>query len=127
MGLSTVFLTSGFARSLASILVCRFMLALRQFDSSNASATDSGTSPIRDDTASTVLRFGAQPSESLPAFFAHPVHVDWSLSETEPDAIADDRSEWRDLDVATMLEMPLYSDPTPDWSQPARGRVQHSA
>ncbi|PIL32835.1 hypothetical protein GSI_04952 [Ganoderma sinense ZZ0214-1] len=112
---------------LSSILVCRFMLSLRRFDASIVSATNSGIgSRVRDHTASTLLQFGAQPSESLPAFitsFAHPVHVDWSLSEAEADAIVDDGSESREMDaMATRLEtLPsgCYSDPMSE-GQPAK-------
>ncbi|PIL32833.1 hypothetical protein GSI_04950 [Ganoderma sinense ZZ0214-1] len=114
---------------LASILVCRFMLSLRQFDASVSYATELGTdSRLRDHTASTVLRFGAQPSESLPALiapFAHPVHVDWSQSETEPEAVSDRGSEWRETDViGTETETLRSSDRTPEGQL---AKTEHSA
>ncbi|KAM5543652.1 hypothetical protein V8D89_002903 [Ganoderma adspersum] len=78
--------------SITSIIVCRFMLSLRQFDASIAYATRSGIgsdSPVREHTAgSIVLQFAAQPADSLPPFlssFAHPIHVDSDLSETDSD------------------------------------------
>ncbi|PIL32850.1 hypothetical protein GSI_04967 [Ganoderma sinense ZZ0214-1] len=83
-----------------SLLTCHFMLSLRQFDSTVASTTDSRLGPqLREHVASTVLQFGAQPSNNLPsaiASFAHPVHVDDSLFETDSDAIvgSEDGSEW---------------------------------
>ncbi|KAM5536834.1 hypothetical protein V8D89_009552 [Ganoderma adspersum] len=93
---------SEFFDPVSSILVCRFMLALRRFDSSTGSTTHLGPSSesrIRDHgTASTVLQFAAQPSDSLPAFivsFAQPVHVDSSLLGAGPD----DEYEWREMDV----------------------------
>ena len=46
--------------------------------------------------ADTVLEFGAQPSDSLPATiasFAHPVHVDTILAEMDQDAIFDTEFE----------------------------------
>ncbi|KAI1786612.1 hypothetical protein LXA43DRAFT_48941, partial [Ganoderma leucocontextum] len=90
---------------ITSILTCRFMLSLRQFDSTIASSTFSGPgSRVREHTSALadVLRFAAQPSDSLPSFiasFAHPVHVDSALSETDSDEIVDDGSEWREMDV----------------------------
>ncbi|KAI1786647.1 hypothetical protein LXA43DRAFT_1099039 [Ganoderma leucocontextum] len=97
---------------ITSILTCRFILSLRQFDSNIASATCSGRgSRGCEHAASTVLEFAAQPSESLPAFiasFAHPVHVDSAghseaLSEVdcESDAVVDDGPEGREMDVVT--------------------------
>ena len=93
-----------YTRSLASILVCRFMLSLRQFDASVVSATESGAgSQAPDHMASTVLQFGAEPSDTLPSFiasFAHPVHVDKEISEddSDPSSLGDD-SEWREMGV----------------------------
>ncbi|KAM5545101.1 hypothetical protein V8D89_001212 [Ganoderma adspersum] len=115
---------------ITSILVCHFMLSLRQFDSELANPTSyigAGTQS-RDHTVSTVIRFGAQPSESLPPFiasFAHPVHVDWSLSESDLDfdgetdagGVGEDdgRSEWREMDVvAAALETPSCQSLAPD-------------
>ncbi|KAM5545083.1 hypothetical protein V8D89_001194 [Ganoderma adspersum] len=116
---------------IASILVCHFMLSLRQFDSNAAFAADSGAgSRIRDHMASTGLQFGAQPSESLPAFiasFAHPVHVDWSLSETEPGTIVNNGSEQREMDaMATESEAPPRSDSTPEGEPASKPGVEHS-
>ncbi|KAI1782329.1 hypothetical protein LXA43DRAFT_1187693 [Ganoderma leucocontextum] len=89
---------------IASILTCHFMLSLRQFDN-------------QEHTASTVLQFGARPSDSLPAFiasFAYPVHVDSALSQTDPDAIVDDGSEWREMDVvAPARTTPSYQSTSP--------------
>ena len=118
------------------------MLSLRQFDSELANPTSyiGGGTQSRDQTVSTVIRFGAQPSESLPPFiasFAHPVHVGWSLSESDLDPDLDmdwerdadgvggnGRSEWQEMDVvATALETPscqsLAPDHkhTPDWQR----------
>ncbi len=97
------FLTHRHECRVTSILTCRFMLSLRQFDSTVASATYSGMgSRVREHMASTVLEFGAQPSDSLPALissFAHPVHVDESLFEMDPDYIAEDGPEGREIDV----------------------------
>ncbi|KAI1781600.1 hypothetical protein LXA43DRAFT_671243 [Ganoderma leucocontextum] len=98
---------------ITSILVCRFILQLRQFDSSPASGRYSEAgSRVREHTASSdVLQFAAQPSESLPTFltsFAHPVHVVSALSnsETDPDAIDDDGAGWQEMDVVA----PTMSD-----------------
>ncbi|KAI1786608.1 hypothetical protein LXA43DRAFT_48708 [Ganoderma leucocontextum] len=105
---------------ITSILVCHFMLSLRQFDSNMVANATSGTgSESRDHTMLTVLQFGARPSESLPSFiasFAHPVHVDWSLSETDSDGLGDDDGlEWREMDkVATTLSCP-DRDHRPEW------------
>ena len=68
---------------MTSILTCRFMLALRQFDNTVAAATRSGLGPqLREHVESAVLQFGAQPSDSLPelvASFSYPIHLDTSL------------------------------------------------
>ncbi|KAM5545067.1 hypothetical protein V8D89_001178 [Ganoderma adspersum] len=72
---------------IVSILVCRFMLSIRAFDSTLSSMATLPGIPS-ENAASMVLPFGAQPSDSLPAFissFAHPVHVDSPLSEMHPD------------------------------------------
>ncbi|KAM5543380.1 hypothetical protein V8D89_002965 [Ganoderma adspersum] len=116
---------------IASILICHFMLSLPQFDSNAAFAADSGAgSRIRDHMASTGLQFGVQPSELLPAFivsFAHPVHVDWSLSETEPGTIVNNGSERQEMDVmATESEAPPRSDSTPEGEPASKPRVEHS-
>ncbi|KAM5539585.1 hypothetical protein V8D89_006694 [Ganoderma adspersum] len=83
-------------RSITSILVCHFMLYLREFDS-NASATQG--SQIREHAGSTFLEFSAKPSYSLPAFiasFANPVHVhpdNWSETASDSDVIGGGDSE----------------------------------
>ena len=73
--------------SVTSILLCRFILSLRQFDSAIQSATYSGLDlQLREHVASTVLQFGAERSDSLPAVvasFAHPIHVDPALFESD--------------------------------------------
>ncbi|KAI1784502.1 hypothetical protein LXA43DRAFT_210190 [Ganoderma leucocontextum] len=111
---------AAFYNPITSILTCRFMLSLRQLDSSTASGTYSRPgSRVRDHAASTVLRFAAQPSDSLPSFiasFAHPVHVDSSLSETDPDEIVDDGSEWREMEE---LKAPTRTTRTPSCQSPA--------
>lgn len=51
-----------------------------------------------------VLQFAAQPSSSLPASiatFAHPVHLDSALCETDGDVMGADGSEWREVDEVT--------------------------
>ena len=61
----------------------------------------SGTQ-VQEQTASKMLQFAAQPSDSLPSFitsFSHPVHVDSVLSETVPDSVVDDGSDSREMDV----------------------------
>lgn len=105
------------------------MLSLRQFDASVVSATESGAdSQAPDHMASTVLQFGAQPSATLPAFiasFAHPVHLDWSPSESKPNV--DDGPEAREVDgMATTLDILSHPDSTLRLeSQPAK--MEHSA
>ncbi|PIL32817.1 hypothetical protein GSI_04934 [Ganoderma sinense ZZ0214-1] len=86
---------------ITSILVCRFVLSLRQFDNtlrSSATLPEISSSQLREHTASMVLPFGAQPSDNLPAFissFAHPVHVTSDLPEVgETGATIDDRADW---------------------------------
>ena len=90
----------GVQRSITSILVCRFMLSLREFDSSNASLALSiphaSGSQLHDHAGSTFLQFSAQPSHNLPAFiasFANPVHVhsgDWSETASDSDVSGGD-------------------------------------
>ncbi len=105
------------------------MLSLRQFDST---IMESMTGPqLREHTASTVLRFGAQPSNSLPAFitsFAHPVHVvDWDMSEADSENTYIDNwlePEGQELDVIAAPALPVEGpsrppSPTPD-SQPTK-------
>ncbi|KAI1782262.1 hypothetical protein LXA43DRAFT_1104450 [Ganoderma leucocontextum] len=121
---------SGFYDPITSILVCRFMLSLRQFDSSPASVTYSETgSRVRKHTASRdVLQFAAQPSDCLPASiasFAHPVHVDSALSdsETDPDAIDDNGAEWQEMDMAAPTRTTAASQ-SPAREQPSE--LEHS-
>lgn len=84
---------------MTSILVCRFMLSLRQFDARIASATNFGIgSQTRGDT--TVLQFAARASDSLPDFlatFANPVHVESGLRNAD-DALMDEYERWREID-----------------------------
>ena len=88
--------------SIAAILTCRFMLLLRQFDSTLTDTTASGHGTgVREHMASTVLQFGAQPSYSLPAMiasFANPVHVDPDKG-LDIDAIFDNRIEVQEPDA----------------------------
>ncbi|KAI1786614.1 hypothetical protein LXA43DRAFT_1109322 [Ganoderma leucocontextum] len=89
---------------IAAILICRFMLSLRQFDSTIASSRYSGPgSRVREHTAfGDVLQFAAQPSDTLPSFiasFAHPIHVDSYLSDEDPDATVEEGSEGPGMDV----------------------------
>ena len=62
--------------------------------------------------ASTVLEFAAQPSNSLPTLissFSHPVHVDESLFEMDPEQAADTGPQGRETDVvAPAPEGPSY-------------------
>lgn len=115
----------GHEHSLASILTCRFMISLRQFDSTIANATHSelGSSRVRELVASTVLQFGAQPSDSLPAAissFAHPIHIDESLFDVDPDATFEDGYELQDartLDVVAPVHETPSSQSPPDRDQ----------
>ena len=88
--------------SISSLLICRFMLSIRQFDSATASATLPGAaSQLREHMESRVLNFAARPSDSLTSFitsFAHPVHIDPALFETDMDGTMGDASERRDSD-----------------------------
>lgn len=94
--------------SITSILVCRFILSLREFDSNVAYSTSRGVgSRIREHTASTVLEFAARSSDTLPPFiasFAHPIHVDSGLSEVDSNISTDDSdlSEWHRIDRDTV-------------------------
>lgn len=103
-----------FVDPITSILTCHFMLSLREFDSATR---DSATASRH--MASTVLQFGAQPSDSLPSFiasFAHPVHsIEMAaLSEKDADAPVDDGPEWREMEVvAPILETPSCSSTAP--------------
>ncbi|KAI1784400.1 hypothetical protein LXA43DRAFT_1101438 [Ganoderma leucocontextum] len=118
---------------ITSILMCRFMLELRQFDTGPASLAFSETgSRLREHTASRdVLQFAALPSDSLPPFltsFAGPVHVDSALSETDPDAFDDDGMEWQEMDVIHAPTLTTRSSqpesPTPE--QPKASDLGHS-
>ncbi|KAI1784391.1 hypothetical protein LXA43DRAFT_1101431 [Ganoderma leucocontextum] len=125
---------SEFYDPITSILVCRFMLELRQFDSSPASVTYDDSemgSRVQEHTASRdVLQFAAQPSDSLPASiasFAHPVHVDSALfdSEMDPDAINDNGAEWQEMDVVAPTRTTASSQPeSPAPEQPSE--LEHS-
>ncbi|KAI1784398.1 hypothetical protein LXA43DRAFT_1123642, partial [Ganoderma leucocontextum] len=123
-----------FYNPITSILICRFMLSLRQFDSSPASVTyhDSEMgSRVREHTASRdILHFAAQPSDSLPAFiasFAGPVHVGSAMSETDPDAIDDDGAEWQEMDVMAPTRTTPSSQPeSPAPEQPQASDLAHS-
>ena len=49
-----------------------------------------------------MLQFATQPGKTLPAFiasFAHPVHIDSSMSEADFSATVDDGLEWQDADT----------------------------
>ena len=94
---------------MTSILTCHFMLSLRQFDSAIVTATG-----VRGEHAvSSVLQFGAQPSDSLPGFiasFAHPVHLDSEsdvFSEMDRDAYDDVASNIMALDGECRQESQL--------------------
>lgn len=96
---------------IVSILVCRFMLSIRAFDST-LSYTATLPRITTEHAASLVLPFGAQPSENLPTFissFAHPVHVDSPLSERDPDVTVDGGPEWR------AIHLPVAG---PSWTSP---------
>lgn len=57
----------------------------------------------------TMLQFGAKPSNSLPAViasFAHPIHVDAALLETDLDAIFEDASECNE-EVSMVAPAPI--------------------
>ncbi|KAM5545111.1 hypothetical protein V8D89_001222 [Ganoderma adspersum] len=74
-------------------------------------------SRARERMASTLLEFGARPSNSLPpliASFAHPVHVDESLFEIDPDQIVNDGSEVQDGEdkAGPTLQTPSSHSPT---------------
>lgn len=93
-------------RSLVSILTCRFMLSLRQFDNTIADTAGSGLcSQLREHMSSNVLQFAAHPSDSLPAFitpFSHPVHVasDSDIFDTDTDATdVDSGTEEREIEA----------------------------
>ncbi|KAM5545075.1 hypothetical protein V8D89_001186 [Ganoderma adspersum] len=90
--------------SITSILVCRFMLSLREFESTAAPMPSFSLSELQDgeNTGSVTLEFAAQPSDTLPALiapFAHPVHVNsfdlFGLDQTASLAF-EDRSEEED-------------------------------
>ena len=114
------FLTRVHAHRVTSILACRFMLSLREFDSTIASMTNSELGPqLREHMASIKLEFAAQPSHSLPAFiasFAHPVHVDLNLVEKDLDASANNKSEAQEINA--VIPAPEVSSHQSPISQP---------
>ena len=103
------FLMNPCVRSITSILICRFILSLRQFDDRTASATYHCSavclSRVREPDQLVavpvpvpVLEFAAKPSDTLPSFiasFSHPVHVhsdsdldsdpDWLQTDSDSD------------------------------------------
>ncbi|PIL32837.1 hypothetical protein GSI_04954 [Ganoderma sinense ZZ0214-1] len=106
-----------FVDPMTSILVSRFILSLRAFDSTVASAPDFDIgSQVRERMASTVLQFGAQSSENLPGFlasFAHPVHVDSvSVFDRDSEVAGDSGYERRDTDMVALPPAP--ETPSPD-------------
>ncbi|KAM5545061.1 hypothetical protein V8D89_001172 [Ganoderma adspersum] len=115
-----------FYDSITSILICRFMLSLREFESAFTSTTFSVSgSQVRDHATSTVLEFamGARSSRSLPPFimsFAHPVHADSALLDMDSDAIVGGGCEWEDTDVVT----PTRATPSP--SRPSSDATEYS-
>ncbi|KAM5545059.1 hypothetical protein V8D89_001170 [Ganoderma adspersum] len=114
--------------SITSILVCRFMLSLRQVNSTIAPATLSvPVSPVREGKASAALEFGAQTTNDLPPFlasFAHPIYVNSDLSETDPDATFGSGSEWEETDQATLT---LTTPCSQDDIRPSPGRQTSEA
>ncbi|KAM5545100.1 hypothetical protein V8D89_001211 [Ganoderma adspersum] len=89
---------------ITSIITCRFMLSLRQFDNSVADGTTSGPGDRAQQRTGLgdLLQFAAHPTDSLPSFiasFAYPVHVESVLSETDSDGLADGGSEWQEMDA----------------------------
>ncbi|KAM5545073.1 hypothetical protein V8D89_001184, partial [Ganoderma adspersum] len=103
---------------ISSIIVCRFMLSLRQFDSTIASMPTLSlrASQIHEHMASKVLKFAAQPTDSLPSFiesFSHPIHVHSALDDMDPESNVGDAegsdSEWHDMNVS----IPTSKTPSP--------------
>ena len=92
------------------------MLSLRKFESTMADMTSNGLGPqFREHMESTVLQFGAQPSDSLPPIlstFAQPIHVDEFLSETNLAAEVDGSRE--EETEAPDPERPLSEGPAHD-------------
>lgn len=99
------FLTGHHGRRITSILVCHFVLALRQFDGMNGTMTESERMPP------TGVEFAGHRSENLPAFlasFAQPVHVDMlsdTSSEADSDAATDEGLELQELPSAAASDM----------------------
>ena len=91
------------------------MLSLRQFDNTVASLASSGLgSQLQEHMESTMLQFGAQHSNGLPALiapFAHPVHVDVLLSETALNAVVEDAFESRDMMAPTAETVSCQNTP----------------
>lgn len=87
--------------SVTSVLACRFILSLRQFETNATIATYSGFGPqLQDHMASMMLQFNEQPSHSLPTLvssFSHPVHVDDLVFGENPGAICRDGSKWEEI------------------------------
>ncbi len=102
--------------SICSILTCRFILSLRQFDSTIASVRTAARGSRAREHMTSMLEFGAQPSTSLPSFiasFAHPVHVDSeALSEVDPEIVVDG-SECLEMDVVASASLETPSERTP--------------
>ncbi|KAM5545174.1 hypothetical protein V8D89_001285 [Ganoderma adspersum] len=105
---------------ITSILVCRFILSLRQFDTRSTSTTYSrpDSSRLRRSMTTThALNFAVNSSDTLPSFlasFSHPVHVQLpELSDTDVDfgIIFDNWPELRETDM-----MLLTLDNGPDAS-----------
>lgn len=98
-------LTDDYKHRMTSILTCHFMLSLRQFDSAIASTTGP---QLREHTASTVLQFGAQPSDSLPATiasFAHPIYLGSHTSDVDTHTMADNVSEGQKTNVGALGQL----------------------
>ncbi|KAM5545178.1 hypothetical protein V8D89_001289 [Ganoderma adspersum] len=90
-------LVTTFYDPITSILICRFILSLRQFNSRTASPSYSRTSfRVGEHLVTTLVpEFAAKPGDILPDFiasFSHPVHTDSDLSETDIDSDAGDLS-----------------------------------
>lgn len=124
---STSFLTNrGYSRSITSILICRFILSLRQFDSTVSLATFSapGSRSPESNTHSMPLELTACPSDGLPPFiasFAHPVHANPSPCEAHVDSIGEDSGELKSRDIGAVA---LPSDGS---SRQSSGSAQPSA
>ena len=113
-------------RSMSSILLCRFMLSLREFDSTNAAATISvhGSQVREHHRASTVLEFGGQPRRSLSAFiapFANSIHIGSNLSKMDDnDVVVDGRSERESGVTGLHAEGPIFEALSSESSVPGQ-------